>query len=152
MEKTLHDLGGLMVHAIPTILLLILLYFYFKAMLFGPLEKVLKQRAELTAGARQAADASLAAAERKQQEYERKFAEARAEAYSCRKKRGGNGSPINRPNSTGSTSRHRRPSNLRSSGSPWRPTRRKRALAASSSALAESIADAILSRKTGSLR
>lgn len=70
-----------MVKAIPTILLLILLYFYLKAMLFGPLEKVLKQRDELTAGARKAADASLAEAERKQQEYQRKFAEARAEAY-----------------------------------------------------------------------
>jgi len=70
-----------MVKAIPTILLFIVLYFYLKAMLFGPLEKVLKQRDELTAGARKAAEASRAAAERKQQEYERKFAEARAEVY-----------------------------------------------------------------------
>jgi F-type H+-transporting ATPase subunit b len=70
-----------MVQAIPTILFLVFLYYYFKLMLFGPLEKVLKQRDELTEGARKGADASLASAERKQQEYEIKFNEARAEVY-----------------------------------------------------------------------
>jgi F-type H+-transporting ATPase subunit b len=70
-----------MVRAIPTMLFLVFLYYYFKLMLFGPLEKVLKQREELTEGARKSAEASLAAAERKQQEYEAKFNEARAEVY-----------------------------------------------------------------------
>lgn len=70
-----------MLKAIPTIVLLIFVYFYLKSMLFTPLEKVLKQRDALTAGARKGADQSLAEAERKQQEYERKFAEARAEVY-----------------------------------------------------------------------
>ena len=56
-----------MVRAIPTMLFLVFLYYYFKFMLFGPLEKVLKQREELTAGARKSAEASLAEAERKQQ-------------------------------------------------------------------------------------
>jgi F-type H+-transporting ATPase subunit b len=70
-----------MVQAIPTILFLIFLYFYLKNMLFGPLEKVLKQRGELTEGARKGAEASLAAAERKQQEYEAAFTEARAGVY-----------------------------------------------------------------------
>ena len=70
-----------MVRAIPTMLFLVFLYYYFKLMLFGPLEKVLKQREELTEGARKSAEASLAAAERKQQEYEAKFNQARAEVY-----------------------------------------------------------------------
>jgi len=70
-----------MVKAIPTVCFLILLYYYFKTMLFGPLERVLQQRADLTEGARRAAEASLAAADRKQQEYEAKFNEARAEVY-----------------------------------------------------------------------
>jgi len=70
-----------MVKAIPTVLLLILVYYYLKAMLFGPLDKVLKQRDELTEGARKVAADSLAAADRKQAEYELKFAEARAEVY-----------------------------------------------------------------------
>lgn len=70
-----------MVRAIPTMLFLVFLYYYFKLMLFGPLEKVLKQREELTEGARKSAEASLAAAERKQQDYEAKFNQARAEVY-----------------------------------------------------------------------
>ncbi len=70
-----------MVRAIPTMLFLVFLYYYFKLMLFGPLEKVLKQREELTEGARKSAEASLAEAERKQQEYEAKFNQARAEVY-----------------------------------------------------------------------
>jgi F-type H+-transporting ATPase subunit b len=81
MEQTFQALGGLLVKAIPTVCLVILLYFYLKVMLFGPLDRVLKQRDDLTAGARRAAEQSLTAAERKQQEYEAKLREARAEVY-----------------------------------------------------------------------
>jgi F-type H+-transporting ATPase subunit b len=81
MEETLQALAGLMVKAIPTMFFLVFLYYYLKFMLFGPLEKVLKQREELTEGARKSAEASLAAAERKQQDYEAKFNAARAEVY-----------------------------------------------------------------------
>lgn len=70
-----------MLTAIPTICLFVLLYFYIKAMLFRPLEKVLAERDALTEGAKRTAESSLAAAERKQQEYEQKFAEARAQVY-----------------------------------------------------------------------
>src|SRR6185437_3293597 len=81
MEQTLQALAGLMLKAIPTICLLIILYYYLKLMLFGPLEKTLKQRDELTIGARKAAEQSLAAAERKERDYARQFDEARAEVY-----------------------------------------------------------------------
>src|SRR6202045_85850 len=81
MEQTIQALGGVLLKAIPTICLLLLVHVYLKFMLFGPLEKVLKQRAELTEGARKSAEQSLAAADRKQQEYETKFREARAEVY-----------------------------------------------------------------------
>ena len=81
MEQTLNALSGLMLKAIPTICLFILVYFYLKAMLFRPLEKVLRERDALTEGARKTAEASFAAAERKQKEFEAKFAEARAEVY-----------------------------------------------------------------------
>ncbi len=70
-----------MLKAIPTVCLFILVYFYLKAMLFKPLEKVLAEREKLTEGARKTAEASFAAAERKQAEYEQKFAAARAEVY-----------------------------------------------------------------------
>src|SRR5216684_3858680 len=81
MEQTFQALGGILVKSTLTIGLVIILHFYLKVMLFGPLEKVLKDRDDLTEGARKAAAASLAEAERKTAEYEKKLAEARAEVY-----------------------------------------------------------------------
>ena len=70
-----------MLKAIPTVCLLLILHFYLKAVLFKPLQKILNQRDELTEGARKAAQQSLDGAEKKQQEYEAKFRDARAEVY-----------------------------------------------------------------------
>ena len=81
MEQTLHALAGILQKAVLTVGLLLLLHFYLKAMLFGPLEKVLKERDQLTKGARKAAEQSLAAADKKTQEYEAKLREARGEVY-----------------------------------------------------------------------
>src|SRR5579863_159320 len=81
MEQTFLALGGVLLKAIPTVIILLFLHFYFKIMLFRPLRKVLKEREELTEGARQAAERSRAAAEHKAQEYERMFREARAAVY-----------------------------------------------------------------------
>ena len=81
MEQTLQALGGQFLKAIPTVCLVIFLVVYLRIMLFGPLEKILKQRDELNAGARKTAEQSLLMADRKQQEYEAKFREARAEVY-----------------------------------------------------------------------
>ena len=81
MEQTLEALAGILLKSIPTILLLLFLYFYLKAMLFSPLTKVLKQRDELTTGTRLAADRSLRDAEQRVQEYDAKLREARAELY-----------------------------------------------------------------------
>jgi len=81
MEQTLHALGGILLKSIPTVVLLLFLYFYLKSFLFGPLGRILKQREELTAGTRHAAEKSLQDAARKVQEYEAKMREARAEVY-----------------------------------------------------------------------
>jgi F-type H+-transporting ATPase subunit b len=81
MEQTLQALGGILIKAIPTVLFFLFLLVFFRIMLFGPLRKMLKQREELTAGARRAAEASHAAADRKTAEYEEQFREARAEVY-----------------------------------------------------------------------
>ncbi len=81
MEQNLHALAGILLKSIPTVVLLLFLYFYLKGMLFGPLNRLLKQREELTAGTRHAAQKSLNDAERKVQEYEAKMREARAEIY-----------------------------------------------------------------------
>jgi len=81
MEQTVQALGGILLKAIPTVILLIVLHFYLKAMLFGPLDRMLKQRRALTEGAREVAENSLAAATRKAEEYEAKLRDARAAVY-----------------------------------------------------------------------
>jgi F-type H+-transporting ATPase subunit b len=81
MQQTLQSLVGILIEAIPTALFLVFLHFYLRWMLFGPLRKVLRERDEMTAGARKAAEASLITAEQKVQEYEAKLRDARAEVY-----------------------------------------------------------------------
>jgi F-type H+-transporting ATPase subunit b len=81
MEQTLQALGGILLKAIPTIVLLLILHVYLKRMLFGPLERVLKQRDEATTGARHAAEESLTRAERRAAEYETAIRDARGEVY-----------------------------------------------------------------------
>ena len=81
MAETLNALGGLLIKALPTFLLLVLLHFYLKFIFFRPLEKVLRKRFELTEGARRSAEASLEAAARKTAEYEAALREARSQMY-----------------------------------------------------------------------
>ena len=81
MQETLHALGGILQKASITVVLLILLHFYLKAVLFKPLDRVMEERRKLTEGARKAAEDSLAAATRKADEYEAKLRDARAAVY-----------------------------------------------------------------------
>jgi F-type H+-transporting ATPase subunit b len=81
MDQTLIALGGILLKAIPTIILVLLLHWYLKGMLFGPLSRVLKQREEATAGARQRAQEASASAEEKAAKFEQALTEARAEVY-----------------------------------------------------------------------
>ncbi len=81
MEQVLNQLGSLLLKAIPTIIILLLLHWYLKAMLFGPLRRVLNQRKEATAGARRHAQEAVGAAEHKVAEYEQALVDARAEIY-----------------------------------------------------------------------
>jgi len=81
MEDTLRALGGLLLQAIPTFLIVVLLYFYLKRMYFRPMERVLAARYEATEGARKLAEESLAKASRKAAEYDAALRAARAEIY-----------------------------------------------------------------------
>jgi F-type H+-transporting ATPase subunit b len=81
MEQTLQALGGILLKSTITVILLIILHFYLKAVLFRPLDRVMEQRRELTEGARKMAEESLAAAGRKADEYEAKLRDARAAVY-----------------------------------------------------------------------
>ena len=81
MDAMLHALGGILLRAVPTFLLVILLHFYLKSVFFKPLEKVLRQRYEATEGARKLAELSLQQASAKTAEYETQLRAAKAAMY-----------------------------------------------------------------------
>jgi len=82
MDKTLHDLGGIVLNGLPTFFLLLVLAICVRYLYLKPLEKVLAERFRLTEGARKAAEDSLKSADTKIAEYEAALAEARGEIYS----------------------------------------------------------------------
>jgi F-type H+-transporting ATPase subunit b len=81
MDAMLHALGGILLKAVPTFLLVVLLHFYLKGIFFKPLQKVLRQRYEATEGARKLAGESLERAAAKTAEYQAAMRAARAEIY-----------------------------------------------------------------------
>src|SRR5882724_574695 len=81
MEETLRALGGILLRAVPTFILVVLLHFYLKFIFFKPLQRVLRQRYEATEGARKLAEASLTKASEKAAEYEAALRSARAQTY-----------------------------------------------------------------------
>lgn len=81
MEDTLQALGGILLRAIPTFLLVLALHFYLKSVFFRPLERVLSARFEATEGARKLAEQSLAKASARAAEHEAAIRAARAEIY-----------------------------------------------------------------------
>jgi F-type H+-transporting ATPase subunit b len=78
MDKTIHDLGGIVLNALPTFFLVLILAACVKYLYLKPLEKVLAERYQLTEGARKAAEESLRSAGSQIAEYENSLAEARA--------------------------------------------------------------------------
>ena len=86
MDVILHQLGELLLKAIPTFVLVVLLSFYLKAVFFKPLEKILRQRYDATEGARKLAEESMQRADAKTAEYEAALRAARAELYQAQEK------------------------------------------------------------------
>ena len=80
-DQILAKVGALILQAVPTLILIIVLHFYLKAMLFKPLAKVLAERDTLTKGARDKAESSLKLAEEKASQYEKAIRDARGELY-----------------------------------------------------------------------
>jgi len=77
MDTTLRQVGQLLLDAIPTVVLLLLLYAIYQNLLRKPMERVLGQRRDRTEGAVAKARADVASAEARTQEYEHKLREAR---------------------------------------------------------------------------
>jgi F-type H+-transporting ATPase subunit b len=81
MDSILRDLGGILLRAVPTFLLVIFLHFYLKSVFFGPIQRILQKRYEATEGARKLADESLARAAQKTAEFEAAMRAAKGEVY-----------------------------------------------------------------------
>jgi len=86
MDEMFHDLGQLLLHALPTFLLVVALNFYLKYMFFKPLEKVLQQRYEASEGARKLAAEALERAAAKTAQYEAALRAARSEVYQAQER------------------------------------------------------------------
>ncbi len=81
MESTLHDLGGLLLNAVPTVVLLLVVWLYLRWMFFRPLERVLAERKQATTGTREKAEALLRKADQTAAAIERELRKAREAIY-----------------------------------------------------------------------
>jgi F-type H+-transporting ATPase subunit b len=86
MDAMLQALGGIVLRAVPTFLLILLFHFYLKNIFFKPLGNVLKARYEATEGARELAAQSLADAEARTAKYEKALFDAKTELYQNQEK------------------------------------------------------------------
>jgi F-type H+-transporting ATPase subunit b len=87
MDTTLRQVGELLLGAIPTIVLLLLLYAIYNLVVRKPLVRRLNERRERTEGAILQARADVAAAEAKTQDYEHRLREARLAIFKAREAR-----------------------------------------------------------------
>ncbi len=81
MDQTLKQVGELLLGAIPTIIILLLLYAAYAFLVGRPLRRILAQRRGLTEGAILKARADVAAAEARTAEYEEKLREAKSAIF-----------------------------------------------------------------------
>jgi F-type H+-transporting ATPase subunit b len=84
MDETLHQLEGLLLGSVPTIFLFLLIVILYRLLVYGPLTRVLNERRERTDGAIEQADAAMAAAAAKTQEYEAQLRAARSKIFQAR--------------------------------------------------------------------
>jgi len=87
MDETLRQLGELLLGAVPTVILLALLYALYTAIVHKPLQRVLEERRSKTEGAVEKSRADIAAAEARTAEYEQKLREARAAVFRAQEAR-----------------------------------------------------------------
>jgi len=81
MDQTLRQLGELLLGAVPTVILLALLYALYATIVHKPLGRVLEERRSKTEGAVEKSRADIAAAEARTSEYEQRLREARATVF-----------------------------------------------------------------------
>jgi F-type H+-transporting ATPase subunit b len=87
MDQTLQQLGELLLGAVPTVILLALLYVLYTSIVHKPMRRVLEERRNKTEGAVEKSRADIAAAEARTSEYEQKLREARAAVFRAQESR-----------------------------------------------------------------
>ncbi|RZU40473.1 hypothetical protein [Edaphobacter modestus] len=87
MDQILNELGGLVLGAVPTMVLFILLVVAYGLLVRRPLDRVLAERHARTAGAMEQAKGAIAAAEAETGAYEAKLRKARTELLEARERR-----------------------------------------------------------------
>jgi F0F1-type ATP synthase membrane subunit b/b' len=81
MQAIVHQLGGLFLQAVPTVLIILLFFSILRAVFFKPLLAVMAERDARTAGAQKAAEAAQAAAAEKIKQYHDALRQAREKVY-----------------------------------------------------------------------
>ena len=81
MDQILRQLGELLLGAVPTVILLAVLYSLYTILVYRPLTTVLDERRQRTQGAMEKARADIAAAEARTAEYEQRLREARQKIF-----------------------------------------------------------------------
>ena len=87
MDQTLQQLGELLLGAVPTVIMLALLYALYTTIVHKPLQRVLADRRSKTEGAVEKSRADIAAADARTAEYEQKMREARAAVFKAQEAR-----------------------------------------------------------------
>jgi F-type H+-transporting ATPase subunit b len=87
MEDIVQQVGGLLLGAIPTMLLFVVLVAAYQILIQGPLSRTLAERRARTEGAVEKAHQAIADAEAKAAEYAEKLRQARAEVFKMREQR-----------------------------------------------------------------
>jgi F-type H+-transporting ATPase subunit b len=87
MDQTLRQLGELLLGAVPTVILLALLYIIYTFVVHRPLSAVLAERRSRTQGAMEKARVDIAAAEARTADYEQRLREARQKVFKAQEAR-----------------------------------------------------------------
>jgi F-type H+-transporting ATPase subunit b len=81
MQTLVHELGELFLRAVPVAIVVVILYFFLRALFFKPILKIMAEREARTHGAQKAAEAALAAAAEKMRQYQEALRQAKAKIY-----------------------------------------------------------------------
>jgi F-type H+-transporting ATPase subunit b len=87
MDEILGQLGGLLLGSVPTIILVVMLFGIYTAVVHKPLTKVLAERHSRTEGAIEKARADIAQAEARTADYEQRLREARMSVFKSQEAR-----------------------------------------------------------------